>query len=150
MSVFCIPKKYIDKIKGSALRDNINIGKIAEMTSPERRAYFSKFVEPDVAKFINTEFEKSLVSQRQEALLDWAKSVFSPVEKGTPKYKLVLDKINELKGQGVIKDENLDNYLEDLVAEKLGANISETEAKQITKLAENIAEKEKGLGGLLS
>jgi len=150
MAAFCIPKKYLDNLKNSALRSEVKISEIIKMTSKERRAYFDKFVEPDVSKFINVEFEKALTNQREDALLDWAKGVFSPTEKGTPKYKNVLDKIKELKDKGTISGENLDNYLEDLVSDKMGVSITEEEAQKITVLANDIADKEKALGELQS
>lgn len=135
MADFCIPIKIAEKLK-SAARDGVfNIEEMFQMNSAERRALFEKYVDNDMAKNINAGFEKAMVSDQQSALANWAKDVFTGKDKKTQKYKDVLAKIKELDERGMINPNNADDFLEDLVATKLGAYIKPEEAQEITRRA---------------
>ena len=84
MATFCIPKHLVDKLKSSALRGEVDIAKLYDMSSSERRDFFAKYTDKELGKFINTEFEKAIISNQQDALTSWAESVFSPKEKTKP------------------------------------------------------------------
>lgn len=146
MANFCIPKKFVQALKDSALRSEIDIAKLYGMSSKERRDFFASHVGDDLGKQINVEFEKAVASNKQNALLSWAESVFSPKEKKTKLYKNVLDKINTLKEEGVLTPESADNYLEDLVADKLGVSVSPEEVAHINKLADVLQSKQDVVG----
>lgn len=149
MAIFCIPKHLVDKIKNSALAKEADIAKLYSMTSQERRAFFTKVTDVETGKFINTKFEQAMVSKQQDALLDWAKSVFSPQEKTKPVYKNILDKINTLQEDAFMNQKEEDIFLEDLVTEKLGISISKDEMKEIITRAKNIQDKQEKLGDKL-
>lgn len=138
MAIFCIPKNLVTKLKESALKGEVNIKELLDMSSVERRNYLSGFTDPELGKMLNTEFEKAIVSKQKSALTDWAKSVFSPQAKAKPVFKTVLDKINALDEIGVMKPESQKAFLEDLVSDKLGINVSPEEVKAISEKAQKI------------
>jgi hypothetical protein len=146
MAIFCIPKNKVEELKKSALKGEIDIKALYKMSSAERRAFFAKFTDENLGKFINTEFEKAMVSKQKTALTDWAKSIFKPEAKATPVYKNVIDKINSLDEMGVLTPENEDAFLEDLVSDKLGVSVSPEEIKIISEKAKIIDEAQKNLG----
>lgn len=150
MSLFCVPKHLVDKIKNSALSKEADIAKLYDMTSQERRDFFTKVTDVETGEFINTKFEQAMVSKQKTALLDWAKSVFSPMEKVKPVYKNVLDKINLLQEEAFMNQKEEDVFLEDLVTERLGISISKQEMQDIIKRAGVIQEKQAKLGDNLN
>lgn len=146
MATFCIPKHLVEKLKNSALKGEIDIKNLYKMSSAERRAFFISHTDSTLGKLINTEFEKAMVSKQQTAITDWAKSVFTPEAKSKPAYKSIINKIDSLKEIGVLDEKAETAFLEDLVADKLGVNVSEAEVKIISENAIKIDEAQKILG----
>jgi len=132
MTTLCIPKKVAARMKIALRKGSINIATLADMKeSSKRRAAFREIVGDDVlAKWVNTEFEKALVSNKQDAMLEWAKKTF--VGKRKNAYEGVTKKIRELKNVNAFNNA----AYEDLVMDKLGANISLEDANKIVKKAE--------------
>lgn len=137
---FCIPKKFAEKLKQSAMAGEVDIKKLYTLTSEQRKAFFTKHTNKDLGQFLNTEFEKAMISKQQKALVSWAESVFKPKEKKGQVYKSVLDKIKELDNLGVLSPAKDEAFLSDLVAAKLGATITEEETRVISKKAKVIQE----------
>lgn len=146
MAIFCLPKSEVEKLKNSALKGEINIRALYDMSSAERRDFFVKHTDGELGKFINTEFEKAMISKQQTAITDWAKSVFTPEVKAKPVYKTVLDKIDNLEHLGVLTPASEKAFLEDLVSDKLGISVSPEEVKNISEKAKVIGEAQLALG----
>lgn len=145
-ALVCLPKAAVEKLKASALKGNIDVEALYNMSSKERRDYFTKFTDKDLGVFINTEFEKAMISRRQDALAKWAKSVFTPEARSGPVYKTVLDKIKSLDELGVLNPENEKAFLEDLVTDKLGIRVTPEEVRHIADRATKIDAAQAKLG----
>ena len=151
MAEFCIIPELAEKLKQAAIRDEINIADMYQMTSKQRRELFGKYTDKDTASNINAGFEKAMIAPQQDALKRWAEATFNAEGKKTERYNDVLQKINDLDQQGVLTPENADAFLEDLVAKKLGASITAQEAEQIVtktrrvQKAQNLPPNEFGL-----
>jgi hypothetical protein len=102
--LFCIPKQFIDVLTTSALKSEVDLEKLYLMDSKARREFFTQYTNKETGKFLNTKFEQAMVSKQQGAMLDWAKSTFTPTEKKKPQYKTVLDKINQLSDLGYLNE----------------------------------------------
>jgi hypothetical protein len=146
MALVCLPKAAVEKLKASALRGAIDVEKLYEMSSKERREYFTKFTDEPLGQFINTEFEKAMISKQQDALRKWAKMVFDPEAKSGPVYKTVLDKIKSLDELGVLNPESEKAFLEDLVTDKLGVRVTPDEVRLIAERATKIDAAQEKLG----
>lgn len=146
MATFCVPKNLVQKLKDSALAGEVDIAKLYDMSSKERRDFFTGHTDPTLGKLINTEFEKAMISQQKQALTDWAKSVFTPVAKTKPTYKTMLDKIDALNDMGVLNPKSQKAFLEDLVSDKLGISVSADEVKAISQKAKGIDTAQEKLG----
>ena len=146
MAIFCLPKNKVKELNKSALKGEINITELYNMNSQQRRDFFIKHTDKELGKFLNTQFEKAMISKEQSALTDWAKSVFKPEMQTKPAYKNIIDKINELENLGVLGTKEEDIFLQDLVAEKLGITVSSEEIDFISKRAKIIDEAQKKLG----
>lgn len=146
MALFCLPKNQVQKLKESAIKGQINITELYQMSSKQRREFFAKYTDESLGKLLNTEFEKAMVSKQQTALTDWAKSVFKPEAKKGPIYKSVIDKIDTLKELGVLTPKSEDAFLEDLVSDKLGVSVSPEEIEKIVEKAKVIDDAQQALG----
>ena len=135
---FCLIKPLAEKMKQMVKSGEIDIEKIAEMSSKERRDYFTKTFGERNAKEINALFESKLLLKNQKrGMINWVKQItgIKPEEKRT-----LIDRINRLKE--VLTPENEQRFLEDLVSKRLGTDISFAESKKIAELSENITKLE--------
>lgn len=138
MAEFCIIPELAEKLKQAAIRDEINIADMYQMTSKDRRELFGKYADKETARQINAGFEKAMIAPQQDALKRWAEATFNAEGKKTTRYKDVLQKINDLEKDGVLTPENTDAFLEDLVAKKLGAAVTAGEAEIIYKKTKRV------------
>lgn len=136
--MFCIPKEFSKKLLQAAKAGEFNIQQLTELNSQERTEVFSKYLDKNTAKGVNTLFEKALVSEQKNALKNWAETVFGTKAKETPKYKNIMRSINNLDEMGVLNPKEADSFLSDLVAEQLGVTVSPEEAKNISEKANNL------------
>lgn len=130
MKEFCIPKYLAENLKKAAKAGEIDIKKLYEMSSPERRAVFEKYTDKPTAQSINVGFEEAMISAQQDSLKEWAESTFKGKKK-KKEYKDVLDKIGQLNVMGVLDSENQEGFLEDLVSARLGASVSKEELEKL-------------------
>lgn len=143
--MFCIPKHLIKRLKDSALSKQVDISKLYEMTTEQRNAFFAKFSNAEIGKFVNTRFEKAIVSKKKDALLDWAKSIYDPKTKKV-EFEALTDKIKSLDEQGILNPKTEEAFLKDLVEDKLGIRVTPEEVAQIDKRAKEIQKTQKALG----
>lgn len=137
MAINCIPKEEIIKLKKGILRGDFNIAKMYDMTSVQRRAIFAKYLSKDMARFINKEFEKAMVSNRQDALKEWAERTFKGNKE---KKKDIIDKIDDLEEAGLLNVKRQEEFMEDLIAEKLGVGVTPEEIKIIKQYTDKLKE----------
>lgn len=114
-------------------------------SSAERRAFFEKYTDAELGKFLNKEFEKAMVSKAKGALSDFVKSTFTPEAKSKPAFKSILDKINGLDSE-ILNFKGRKIVLEDLIAEKLGITVTPEQIKIISEKAKLIDEAQKNIG----
>lgn len=146
MAIFCIPKHLITKLKESAIKGEVDVKKLYSMSSAERRKFFTDLTNDELGKFINTEFEKAMVSKQKTALTDWAKSVFTPKAQEKPQFKSMLDKIRNLGEMGVLTPQTEKAFLQDLVSDRLGITVTPEEIAIIDKRAKAIDLAQEHLG----
>lgn len=146
MALFCIPKKFIDVLKESALRDNIQIEQVYNMTSKQREKYFETYTNKQVAQYLNQKFERAQAAQTGDAILEWSASVFSPQEKKSDVYKRTQEKINKFKESGIVGDKVEEVLLEDIITDKMGISFTAEEMQEITKKSERIETAKRAVG----
>lgn len=140
MAKFCIPTALAEQLKEAAKRGEIDIAEMYGMTSIARRGLFEKYVDREVAQQINLGFEKAMSSSQQTALKKWAEETFVGSKEKVSQKKDVLAKINELDELGLLTPENEKEFLQDLVAEKLGVTVTEAEARKISEISAKLGE----------
>lgn len=138
---FCIPKQLARELRQAAKRGEIKVAELYEMTSEQRRKFFEYYTDTETSKGINAGFERAMVSEHKNALKTWAKNTFSVKEKRSTKYKTLLEKIEQLSNDNLLNPTNRDQFLQDLIAEKLGATVTLEEAEEIDNLSKDLQKK---------
>lgn len=146
MAIFCLSQEAISKLKKSAIKGEVDVKQLYEMNSAQRRAFFTKYTDADLGKFLNTKFEQAMASKKRTALTDFVKSVYAPKQQVKPVFKNVLDKINSLDEEELLSATSEHALLEDLIADKLGVSITPEEVGQIKTRAERINDAQVKLG----
>ena len=138
---FCIPKDISRKLLEVAKRGEIDIVKLYNMDSQGRRSFFEIYAGKENAKGINAGFEKAMASAQKDALLKWTEGIFSPGQNKKTQNDIV-DRVNSLK-EGNLIGANAEGFYQDLIATKLGVNVTEEEMTQIVEKSDKIEKLEK-------
>lgn len=133
---FCLPQEQVDKFKNALRTGEVSLDDLQDLavaTTAERREFMTKYFGADNAKEVNALFESKLLLKNQKrGLISWARKVSG----GTKRVKKeTIDKINSLKSA---IDE--DFVLEDIVGKRLGIEVTEKEAKEITRITSQMNE----------
>jgi hypothetical protein len=130
MANFCLLSDYVNKFKQGIVSGEIDVDKLANMTSKERQTFLKKFV-GESAKDVNAEFEsKLLLKNQQTGMINWAKGV-SGISKTTRQD--IISRISRM--DKVLDPENKQMFLSDLAERRLGVGVSDVEAKNIMDLS---------------
>ncbi len=133
---FCLPPAEAERFKKKLRSGDIDLHKLAEMTSSERHDLFAANFGPEVATEMNLLLEQKLLLKNQKAgIVAWAKKMMA-----APKYDSqrndILKKVQSMDKLLNPKDE--DSFLQELASERLGMTVSYEEAKDIAELAEDV------------
>lgn len=134
--MFCIPKANANDFLAAIKSGAIDVEKLMDMTSAERRAHFSAVVGENLAQGVNAAFEeKLLLKDQQRGLMTWAKQMSGLSD------RVKLDFIQKVqKLDKVLEPAEEKAFLEDLAAKKFGAPITMAEAKTISQGAKRISD----------
>jgi len=130
---FCIPPKQVLALKKALKNGELDPTKLAEMTSKERRVLFQKSVSEGLAKRINSEFETKLLLKNQQAgFINWAKSVTGI------KPNIRRDLVQQIRNmKEILTPEKQKLFMEDLVARRMGYDVTIKEAETIARLSDS-------------
>jgi hypothetical protein len=134
---YCIMKPVADKLKQAFRDKDLKVSDLYNSSSEERHAMFSNYMPSDIAHFVNTNFEKAMVSRNKESLLKWFDKSVNPKE---AKSSTLLSKLKELDDVGQIDPNIGDDYLMDLVADKMGITLKPKELEEISIRAQKLQE----------
>lgn len=131
---FCLPQFAATKFINALKSGEIDPGKLAQMTSDERRTFFENIVGDD-AKEVNAQFESKLLLKNQQAgIIRWAKQLTGITE---PARRDLITRVSKM--DKILNPDDEDAFLKDLAAKKLGTEVTPEEAKHIAELSQNVA-----------
>lgn len=114
----------------------MNVDKLAEMSSEDRRAAFADVVGEGDAKSVNALFESKLLLKNQKlGMVTWAKEVAGLKD---PVRRDIISTIERMTE--VLDPKSEKAFLEDLAAKKLGVEVTFEEAKTISDLSRQVTE----------
>jgi hypothetical protein len=130
---YCLPKhltsKFIEKLKDGSITPE----KLSDMSSQQRRDFFTEFLGEHNAREVNILLESKLIlKDQQRGIITWAKQTagLSPKARND-----IIARVNKMTE--VLTPENEQAFKEDLVAHKLGTAVTMEEAAKISELAAN-------------
>jgi hypothetical protein len=137
---FCLTGKYADQFIEKLRSGEIDPAKLTNMTSVERRNFFS-FLGKGNDSQVNALFEsKLLLKNQQQGMITWAKQLAGM----KPDIKRdILSKVYKMTE--VLNPANKKAFLEDLAAHRLGVTVTVEEANKIAQLAKTIADKKEAM-----
>lgn len=133
MANLCLPRQVRDKLLGALKSKDISIEKLYSMSDVERNTIFKQYVGEDFAKFVNSEFEKAMLSNQKKAISNWIQKIANVKE---PVRKDLLNKVGKL--EKILTPDDEFGFLNDLASQKLGVGVTEEEASTILKLKSEI------------
>lgn len=133
---YCLPKKDSAAFLAALQNGTLDINQLKQLSSEDRRAAFGKVLGDDNAKEVNTLFEsKLLLKNQKKAMLDWVNQLAGlsqPIRKTIEDQILSLDK--------VLNPVDKKSFLADLANKKLGAAVTDVEAKAIFDQAKVVSD----------
>uniref|UniRef100_A0A6M3IPT8 Uncharacterized protein n=1 Tax=viral metagenome TaxID=1070528 RepID=A0A6M3IPT8_9ZZZZ len=145
MADFCIPRVKVNELKNAVTSGAIPIDTFSDMQSTERFNILSKYLEKDMARKMNADFELALV---KNGMKKWADKYFTVQQKKTQKgaYQRTIEKIDKLDQLGALDKFSADSVLSrdgfagDLVAEKMKVALTPGQVKYIYEQATKVEE----------
>lgn len=140
MANYCLPKYAAETFKSKLKDGTINPEKLTDMTSEERRSFFTDIVGKENAPDVNALFEsKLLLKNQQQGIINWAKQVSGL----KPEIQTdILSKVNKMTE--VLQPKELDSFLNDLANKRLGTEVTAEEASKLVDLSKKIEETKGG------
>ena len=131
----CIPRYLVNEFLRRLKAGEMDPQKLIEMGSKGRHEYFKSFLGEANAKFVNAEFEsKLLLKDQQRGLITWAKQMSGI------KPEVQRDMISRVERMTkVLEPAEEEDFLSDLVARKLGIDVTVEEAGKIADLSKTVA-----------
>lgn len=138
---FCLIKEEVDKFKQKLQSGEINPVRMNQMSSGERTKFFESLMGKENAKQVNLLFETKIIQKNKvNAMIRWAEKVAGVT---TERRKLMLKTIKENaeeRSRRIFSPQEEEQFLNALAEQKLGIDISKTEAKTIFNLSSRIQE----------
>lgn len=132
--MFCLNKNLTEEFSKRLKSGEINPQKLSDMTSKERREYFSSFLGENNAQHVNALFESKLLLQsQQQGIINWAKQL-SGIKPEVQRD--IISRVNKMTE--ILTPDSQDAFLEDLAAHRLGVAVTMDEAGQIATLAKDV------------
>lgn len=132
--MFCLNKNLTEEFSKRLKSGEINPQKLSDMTSKERREYFSSFLGENNAQHVNALFESKLLLQsQQQGIINWAKQL-SGIKPEVQRD--IISRVNKMTE--ILTPDSQDAFLEDLAAHRLGVAVTMDEAGQIASLAKDV------------
>jgi len=126
---YCLPEYLSKKFMAGVESGQINPEALMHMEPQARKELFASFVGMEHAKKVEALYEsKLLLKNQQKGIETWAKQITREQTR-----KDILNRI--VKMDKALSDADLNVFLEDLVAQKLGVTVTEEQAGEITRLA---------------
>jgi len=133
-SNFCLTKELAENFKQAIVSGKIDIDKLSNMSSAERRQFFSVTLGERNAKEVNALLESKLLLKNQRlGMVNWAKQITGMKE--LTKTDLI-SKIGRM--DRILNPVNEKEFLQDLASKRLGTSVTTEEAKKIMELSDKI------------
>ena len=133
---WCLLRSKAKELKQAIADGKVDIYELKDMTSKERREYFKQWVSEEDAKQINLEYERKLTQKNYErAMVSWAQKVTGMKKEAK---RDLQTRIQNMIKRGEITAENYDQKMDELIAYRLGAELTPEQVSKIVKLSNRV------------
>ena len=120
--------------ESTAMAKGINIRSMRKMSTTERQELLSKYVNPKMAKTLNEFYSDLEVSGNLKL---WEKRAFGTEKlREDKRLKGAISKIEALDDLGALNPEDTEKFMETLVEDQLGVNLTVEESQKLSKLTD--------------
>ena len=134
---FCLTKSLTTEFLKRVKSGEVDPEKLSNMTSQERRTFFTTFLGDENARHINALFEsKLLLKNQQQGIITWAKKIGGLKPQAQRDILSRVERMTE-----ILQPKEMDAFLEDLASQRLGVSVSLDEAGKIAELSKTITDK---------
>jgi len=131
---YCLIKSLASEVIKRLKSGEITPERLMEMTSAERRSFFTEFLGEEHGKNTNALLESKLILKNQQAgIVNWAKTITGL----KPEYKRdILSRVEKM--DRVLNPAEYDSFLNDLAEKRLGFSVTEVEANKIFESSQEV------------
>ncbi len=143
----CIPIPAVKEMLRAFQAGEISSSDLYRMTTQERKDFFNSFGSPELADFMQSRIEKSMLDNTKKALKGIAVKKLEKTGK-LETFKMFVDKVDSIKSMEEVENERYKNIVQDIVESSYDVTLSKEEVKNIYDKAQNlekIFEKDKDL-----
>lgn len=131
---YCLPKDKVSDFMKAISDGRLDVFKLQDMSSADRRGTIADIIGDDHAKEVNALFESKMLLKYKFGLFDWVKQVTNIDDKTR---QSIADKISKID-ERILNPADQKSFLADLAAQKLGATVTQDEAKAIFDLTNQV------------
>lgn len=125
----------MDRLKAAFKKGEISLEQLFKMTDTERHAILESYLGNEkFASFLNAEFEKAMISTQKKAFANFVNKTFG--EKKIDIRTAVMKKVDKL--DRVLSSSEADDFLNDLVDQRLGFKVTEEEVGHLVDLKKDV------------
>ncbi len=136
--MLCIPQSAMASLKSAFKKGEISLEQLFKMTDGERHAILDSYLGNEkFASFVNAEFEKAMISTQKNAFEKFVRKTFG--EKQSDLRSTVMKKIDKL--DRILNSGEAEDFLNDLVDQKLGFKVTEEEIGHLVDLRSDVETK---------
>lgn len=149
MSKYCLPKQIAENFKKMLVSGEINPLELSNMSSGERRKFFTEFLGENNAKNVNTLFERKLLQKnRTKAMISWAKEVTGIKPEVRRDLVAKIERMAQDPKGNILDPKTEEAFLQDLASSKLGLDVTFEEAQEITRLSGEVTAAKEAAGDM--
>lgn len=128
---FCIPEDILNNFKKDMSEKKITPDMLIDMEPAQRHGYFAQTLGAENAHKVNALFESKLILKNQkQGIITWGQKILGMRPEAKRDF---LSRVNRM--EKALTPTELNGFLEDLAEQKLGMNVTESEAGNIVVLA---------------
>jgi hypothetical protein len=133
MAIVCIPREEANKIKQGIKNGDINIENMFGMTSEQRFSMFRKYVDESMAKFLNVNFERAMISNKKTAMIDFAYKLGGKMDISKDDITKQIDEVGD-----ILNNTDSIEKIEDIISQKIGIKVTQEEFDKLNKYSEEL------------
>lgn len=133
----CVPVPAVKEMLRAFQAGEISSHDLYKMTTQERKEFLNTFGSPDLADFMQSKIEKSMLDNTKKALKGIAVKKLEKTGK-LEKFKQFVDKVDNIKSMAEVENKQYKGLVQDIVEASYDVTLSKEEVKTIYEKSQNL------------